>query len=225
VPSPAPSREGVERLLDAYAGAPWRERVHVYGRWRSCPFAALAAHVPASGRILDVGCGHGLLSLHLALGAGGLRLSEVAIDAEKIEIARRAATTAGVTNTEFAVAQPGDRPAGEWDAITIVDILYLLGPDGAADMVAAAAGALAPGGVLLVKEMALEPRWKYQLTRFQELVATRVVRITEGEHLALVAPDAIAGGMAGAGLDVTHHRLDGGRLHPHHLVVGRRPAL
>jgi 2-polyprenyl-3-methyl-5-hydroxy-6-metoxy-1,4-benzoquinol methylase len=218
-------RESVERLLGAYAGAPWRDRVHVHGRWRSCPFVALAAHVPTTGRVLDVGCGHGLLSLHLALGSTGRRVTGLDIDVDKIAVARRAAATAAADNVAFEVARPGDRPTGEWDAITIVDILYLLGPVGATGMVAAAADALAPGGVLLVKEMALEPRWKHQLTRAQELVATRVVRITEGEHLALVAPDAIAGVMTEAGLDVRRHRLDHGRLHPHHLVVGRRPAL
>jgi 2-polyprenyl-3-methyl-5-hydroxy-6-metoxy-1,4-benzoquinol methylase len=212
-------------LLDAYRRESWRERVHVHGRWRSCPFAVLAAHVPTTGRVLDVGCGHGLFALHLALGASGRRVTGLDIDAGKIEIARRAAARAGAANVSFGLAQPGDGPTGEWDAITIVDILYLLGPDGAAAMVTAAAEALAPGGVLLVKEMALEPRWKYQLTRVQELVATRVVRITEGEHVALVAPSAIADGMARAGLDVRQHRLDEGRLHPHHLVVGRRAAL
>jgi 2-polyprenyl-3-methyl-5-hydroxy-6-metoxy-1,4-benzoquinol methylase len=216
---------GVERLLGAYGGAPWRERAHVHGRWRSCPFDALAAQVPATGRVLDVGCGHGLLALHLALGSGRRRVTGLDVDAGKIAVARAAATAAGAANLAFGVARPGDRPTGEWDVITIVDILYLLGPDGAAGMVAAAAGALAPGGVLLVKEMALEPRWKYRLTRAQELVATRVVRITEGEHVALVAPSTIAEGMARAGLAVRHHRLDKGRLHPHHLVVGRRPAL
>jgi 2-polyprenyl-3-methyl-5-hydroxy-6-metoxy-1,4-benzoquinol methylase len=215
----------VERLLDAYGGAPWRERVHVYGRWRSCPFDALAAHVPVTGRVLDVGCGHGLFSLHLALGSSRRRVTGLDIDAGKIAVARRAADSADVANAAFGVAQPGDRPVGEWDAITIVDILYLLGHGEAGEMIVAAASALAPGGVLLVKEMALEPRWKYQLTRAQEVVATRVVRITEGAHLALVPPAAIANGMARAGLAVTHHRLDKGRLHPHHLVVGRRPAL
>ena len=73
--------------------------------------------------------------------------------------------------------------------------------------------------------MALEPRWKYKLTRAQEVVTTRVVRITERDHVALVPPPTIAGGMDRAGLRVVHHRLDKGRLHPHHLVVGRRPAL
>jgi 2-polyprenyl-3-methyl-5-hydroxy-6-metoxy-1,4-benzoquinol methylase len=215
----------VERLIGAYAAEGWRDRVHVSGRWRTCPFPAVAVHVPTDARVLDVGCGHGLLGLQLALASPHRQITGLDIDAGKIAVARRAAARTGATNARFAVVEPGDLPTGSWDAITVVDVLYLLEADGAAAMVDAAAAALAPGGVLVVKEMALSPRWKLRLTRIQELVATRVVRITEGAHPRLVPPDDIAARMRRAGLTVSTCRLDRRRLHPHFLLVGRRSAL
>ena len=70
----------------------------------------------------------------------------------------------------------------------MVDVLYLLGQDRALDLVTRAAAALAPGGVLAVKEIDVRPRWKYELARVQEMVSTRVTRITAGEGVAFVPP-------------------------------------
>jgi hypothetical protein len=53
-----------------------------------------------------------------------------------------------------------------------------------------------------------------------------VLRITEGSpEFTFVEPDERARWMVGAGLhDVRARRLDRGRVHPHHLLVGRRPG-
>ena len=114
------------------------------------------------------------------------------------------------------------RPAGEWDAIAIVDVLYLLGEDAALEVVDAAAGALSSGGVLLIKEIDVRPRWKYWLASGQELAATKVLRITEGGSVHFLPPTQIADCLVAAGLQVEHRSLHRGRLHPHHLIVARK---
>lgn len=209
-----------DRVLAAYRDAPRRERLHVAGRWRSCPFEALEAHVPRAGRVLDIGCGHGLFSLHMALASPQRQVTGVDVDRKKIELARQAAKSAQLTNVQFEVAEPRDLPSGTWDAVTVVDVLYLLGLDQASRLVTAAAGTLAADGVLLIKEMDERPRWKYRLNTVQELVATRVVRITAGDHVQVVPPAVIVAAMEKSGLVVERHRLDRGRLHPHLLLAG-----
>jgi 2-polyprenyl-3-methyl-5-hydroxy-6-metoxy-1,4-benzoquinol methylase len=179
--------------------------------------------VPPAGTVLDVGCGHGLLALYLALAAPGRQISGFDVDADKIVTARRAAARTGI-GVDFTEVEPGHVPDGSWDAITVVDVLYLLGADAASTLLEAVAGSVAPGGVALVKEIDVEPRWKYQLARAQELVATRVVRITEGHGVSFVSPGDIASVLEKAGLAVEHVPLHRRRLHPHHLVVGRRPG-
>jgi 2-polyprenyl-3-methyl-5-hydroxy-6-metoxy-1,4-benzoquinol methylase len=211
------------RALGAYAGAPRGDRLHVRVRWRSCPFPEIAARVPATGRILDIGCGHGLFSLYLALSEPHRQVTGIDVDADKLVLAR-AAAAAVAAPVSFAAVEEGQLPQGPWDAITIVDVLYLMGSDGAHEVLQIAAAGLAPGGLLIVKEVDVHPRWKYRLTRWQELAATRVLRITQGAEVEFLPPSDIGAAMEAAGLVVHHEPLDRGHLHPHHLVIGQRPA-
>jgi trans-aconitate methyltransferase len=215
----------VARAVAAYGAEPRSVRLHVAARARTCPFPELEARVPATGQVLDVGCGHGLGSLVLALGGPGRVVRGVDIDDEKLPHAVAAARRAGATNVSFEAIEPGWRPDVAADAIVLVDVLYLLGREAAAALLTDLCGWLAPGGQLLVKEIDVEPRWKYQLARLQEVVATRVARITEGEQVDFVAPADIAAVLEAAGLEVEHVPLHRGRPHPHHLVAGRRPTV
>lgn len=209
------------RVQAAFAEAPRNERLHVAGRLRSCPIADVARATPASGRILDFGCGHGAVALYLAMAEPSRSITGVDVDDEKIAVARAAAESAALA-IEFDAVQPDHRPEGEWDGITIVDVLYLLGEDAAGDVVDRAAAALAAGGVLIVKEIDVRPRWKYWLASLQEVLATKVLRITEGSQVRFVPPAVIGARMERAGLTVEHQPCHRGRLHPHHLIIGRK---
>ncbi|MGE3619510.1 MAG: class I SAM-dependent methyltransferase [Acidimicrobiia bacterium] len=214
----------VDAAVAAFATAPRGVRAHVAVRRRTCPLAEIEARVPRAGRVLDLGCGHGLLSLVLALAGPERRVHAVDVDADKLVHARRAVAAAGLAHVEVEDADASSVPEGPWDAVVVNDVLYLLGAARATALLGALAETLAPGGALLVKEIDVRPRWKFELARAQELVSTRVTRITEGETVEFVPPDRIAGAMRAAGLEVTHVPLHRGRLHPHHLVVGRVPG-
>lgn len=214
--------EGRE-LLALYRGAPAAARAHVRVRWSTCPFPAVAAEVPSSGRVLDVGCGHGLLSLALARSSRERRLHGIDVDGDKLAAARAAAER-GSLDCTFTAACGAELPVGPWDAVAIVDVLYLLGAGEQLGLLAACAGALAPGGTLVVKEMAPAPRWKAAWNRAQETASVRVLGITAGDRLTFLPPAELAATMADAGLEVTDRPVHRGYVHPHHLLVGRRPG-
>jgi cyclopropane fatty-acyl-phospholipid synthase-like methyltransferase len=216
----------------AYAASPLGTRVHLLGRWWTCPFPAVADAVPESGAILDAGCGHGLFTLYLAAQHPARVLTGVDIDERKLPEARAAADRLGVSDrVSFGVVphdwRPGaiddlPTPPAGWDAIVEVDMLYLVGLDAARTWLRAAAGALAPGGRLVVKELDTQPAWKHRVSRLQEQVATRVLHITRGEQLELVPRADVEAVLRAEGLAVDGRRLDRGRLHPHYVVTGTR---
>lgn len=211
------------RVQTAYAGRPRAERLHVAGRLRSCPIDVLEAATPRSGAILDFGCGHGVVSLYLAMTSPDRRVTGVDVDHEKIVDAQAAAKVADL-DVVFEAVEPDYRPVGQWDGIVIVDVLYLLGRQAALEVLDAAVDALAPGGVLVVKEVDTRPRWKYWWAAVQEFLATKILRITEGTQVEFVRPAVFASRLMDRGLGVSQRRCDQGRLHPHHLIVARKPA-
>lgn len=212
------------RAIALHDGAPLGDRFHVRARWWSCPIEELAQEVPAEGRVLDLGCGHGLLSAYLALQAPGRQVVGVDIDAHKVELARKAADrlAPGEADVRFELVAPGQFAPGPWDAIVVTDVLYLMARAEREALLDACVGQLAPGGVVVLKEVDRRPVWKYRLTVAQELLSTRVLRITAGGRMTFAEPLEFVDQLRGLDLDVTGRRIDYGYLHPHVLVVGRR---
>ncbi len=208
--------------LSLYHDAPLGDRFHVRVRWLTCPIPAIEQRVPVAGRVLDLGCGHGLVSLYLALSSPHRQVHGVDIDPHKIDLARAAASAPGAPDVSFDVVEPGVLPDGPWDAVVIADVLYLLGPAARVELLEGAAARLAPGGVLLVKETDTTPRWKHRLAAAQEQVSTKVLRITAGTDLDFASAQELEAVLAGEGLRTEVVRLDRHQLHPHVLIAGTR---
>jgi 2-polyprenyl-3-methyl-5-hydroxy-6-metoxy-1,4-benzoquinol methylase len=208
--------------LRAYRAAPPGDRLHVLVRWLSCPFPPIVEVLPSAGRVLEVGCGHGLFSGYLARRSPGLQVLGVDIDADKIAVAAASEPLAS-GRLDFAVGDSGSVPDGPWDAVVLVDVLYLLDEAAQRALLESCAASLAPGGVLVVKDMATRPRWKARWNALQEALSVRVLKITAGSpEFVFTEPDERARWLVAAGLrDVRARRLDRGRVHPHHLLVGR----
>jgi SAM-dependent methyltransferase len=210
-------------VLSLYAHAPLSVRAHVGVRWWTCPFRAVLAQLPDGGRVLEVGCGHGLFSLLAAVTSPRRSVVGVDVDERKVAHARAAAARARArgADCEIAVAPPGELPDGPWDAIVVVDVLYLLHAHAQRRLLLECARRLAPGGTLAVKEMALGPGWKLRWNKVQETVAVRVLGLTVGADMTFVDPEEMGRWLAEAGLDVRHLSLHKGYPHPHHLVLAR----
>lgn len=214
-----------QQVFALYAHAPKRDRLHVKGRWKSCPVAAVDGAVPRAGRVLEVGCGHGLVSSYLALSSSEREVLGCDIDTRKIAVASHASShVRPPARVEFRESDGASLPPGPWDAIVIVDVLYLLDRDAERALVARCADALVPGGVLVLKETDVKPRYKHLIARAQEVVATKIVRITEGSTISFTPVAELVALLESCGLRVTTTAVDKGYLHPHALIVGHKPG-
>jgi len=213
-------------VLASYRGAAIRTRVHTRVRWRTAPLDRVEELLPTDGDILDVGCGHGVFSMYLALRGANRRVHGVDIDEAKVAIARAAMREASLED-RVVVESVGDRwlpSPGSVDAVVVTDVLYLVGERRASELIGSFARALRPGGVVVIKEVDDQPRWKARVSDAQEQVATRA-GLTAGATVEFLSPRWIERELRSAGLDVTHVSLGRGYPLPHAVWVAREPVV
>ncbi|MGA7123846.1 MAG: class I SAM-dependent methyltransferase [Polyangiaceae bacterium] len=111
------------------------------------------------GRILDVGCGFGLFAAYFGQTQRRRRITGVDPDARRVGIARHVADALGLHEHKFVV---GDVRAaaieGPFEAAYVLDVMHHLPREDQRRVLERLRGLLAPGGMLLVKDITTEPR-------------------------------------------------------------------
>ena len=207
-------------VLSLYESAPAQVRGHVRIRWKSCPFGEIEKEIPTAGKILDVGCGHGLFVFLCALESEHRSVTGTDVDEAKVKAAKAVAEEAGEVLQRVQFILGGTIPNGHWDGISFIDVLYLLPDAEKESIVRAAATSLAKGGVLVIKEITKRPLLKYIWAFLQEIAAVKIMRLTAGRTVRFADPLEIARWMKEEGLQVKTRRVDKGYMHPHHLIAG-----
>jgi trans-aconitate methyltransferase len=160
-----------------YRDAPLIARALVHGRAFLSDLAFVDRYVPRHGFIVDLGCGHGLFANVLTEAAPNRRVLGIDSDERKIAVAR--GTIQDRESVRFEVGDIVHESPPKCDAVTIIDVLYLLAPSDQEAVLRKAAGALVENAPLVVKaqERAASPR--YALTYAQELITT-ALGVTRG---------------------------------------------
>lgn len=207
-------------LVRAYGKLPLRHRLHLVGRWRLCPLPTIAAYAPRQGVVVDLGCGHGLFSQLLARRSSERSVIGLDLDVKKIELARQVT----LPNLRYEVGDIGAVNLPAADCVTILDVLYLIPHVVQEQLLRSVVKKLAPGGVLILKEMGDEPHWKARLNWLEEFLAVRMLRITLGQDFYFRRPSEWRNLLELLGLTVQVIRIDRGYYHPHVLFVGTKAA-
>ncbi len=164
--------------LAVFKPLPLPERLFVRARLFSAPFDEVVKHVTGT-RVLDVGCGHGLLCSMMAVGFPDRHVVGIDPDPRKIDWARRSVGKLG--NTRFDVMTV-DRLATiepeSFDSITVADVLYLLPEAEWPEFLAACHQLLKRGGRLLLKEAEDDGGWRTRKALLQEQVMVKLLRRT-----------------------------------------------
>jgi 2-polyprenyl-6-hydroxyphenyl methylase/3-demethylubiquinone-9 3-methyltransferase len=141
--------------------------------------AAIERRVPLEGRILDMGCGHGLFSAVMSLSSPGRSILGVDPSQAKIEVATK--LSAKLHNVTFFQGLAQDVTETGFDAVTILDVLYLLPVEEKIRVLSRCHEVLAPGGRLILKTNDTHPAWKFRWAWFQEVLMTKV-GLTMSDH-------------------------------------------
>jgi SAM-dependent methyltransferase len=139
--------------------------------------------LPSAGRLLDLGCGQGVLMTLLRSAAA--RHADGAwpadwpapprnVDLQGVELAFRRVRTAQAALGDGATVVHGDIrevPLPRSTAIVILDVLLYLGRDDQVRVLARCAEALEPGGVLVLREADAGAGLRFSITRWAEWIA------------------------------------------------------
>lgn len=164
--------------LEVFSALPWRERLFVRARLASAPLGELARRV-RGGRMLDVGCGHGVLCALVSQRLPATFVMGIDPDPRKIawaraSIGRRPRTEFRTTTVEaLALVE-----AATFDTLTVADVLYLLPEREHHVFLQACHRLLKPGGLLLLKEAEDDGGWRTAKALAQERLMVRLLRRT-----------------------------------------------
>lgn len=206
-----------KRTMARYALMPPNVRFYVLAKLRTDPAFSSVADLGPMGRVVDAGCGFGQLGLALLDIGNATSLYGIDADEERIRIARQAA--GGDAQFVAASLMTGELP--EADSILFIDSLHYLDVQTQDAVLARAAGALAPGGRLLVREVDVRPTLRSALTRWLERRAMK--RYGRYAEPAFRPARQFATVLESLGLVTEIFVHEDWSLFDNALVVGRKP--
>lgn len=206
-------------LLELYDPLPLSDRLFVRVRLLLSNLYQLEHYVPKEGIILDIGCGHGVLSNLLAITSPQRQVLGIDIDAKKIAVAQR--TIGNRRNIQFEVGDATFLPSRSYHAVTIADVMYLIPPDTQRAILTSIASALEPNGVLVWKTHSHQPHWKYAITYAQEWLMTKLGP-TQGAGIFFMDTQESIQSLRNAGLDPIVVPMPSPRPYSDILFVGSK---
>jgi SAM-dependent methyltransferase len=213
-----PGREAISRVVEAYDD--WAVRAYSRARFlilRQRFLDEIGQYLPASGDVLDLGCGFGLFSLYYAQTRPELRLHGVDLDARRIGLAREAGRRLQLSNVDYRV---GDARAFRADRVYagayMLDILHHVEPRAVRPLVAELHAALAPGACLALKDVDRRPAYKRWFTHALDLL------VSPGSPPHYWAAEALQALLEEVGFLVHRHAMVDFLPYPHVLYVCRK---
>ena len=192
--------------FQAYRNAPPVLRSFQALRPSICPIERLLREIPPGSRVLDIGCGAGLL---LVAGASSGRVASgcgLDINERSLAQARRALAQIGsLAAIRFESALPE----------SLIDVMHHVPPAEQRGFFAAAAARVRPKGLLVYKDMCERPWWKAWGNRLHDLLLAR-------QWIQYVPLAEVIGWAAEAGFTVLRKEEYTRFWYGHELLVLRR---
>jgi SAM-dependent methyltransferase len=207
------------RAFGTYSGASSVTRGFIAARLLVAPLGPLAETTrPLTGRLLSLGSGVSIVERYLTEINPNLHIEGIDLDPQRIELIRSTQHHSPRVTLRLGDATKIDEPP-IYDAVLVCDALHHFDADTHKPLAHAIAASLKPGGLCIIKDLDITPRWKYQWNRLHD-------RIVAGPGpLFCRSPQDMAQLFAAAGLipervERTDHRLT---PYAHYLITARKP--
>ena len=192
---------------------------------------ALERLLPRAGRILDLGCGYGLLPVLCADRSPEREVAGIDLLGTRVAVGREVLRRhGGPGNVRLTAGDLAKLPDGEFDAICLAHVLLYRPLHEQRAVLARCRERLAPGGLLLLAETVGEPAWKARLARVQErIVVGAKVRLCRWQTWRAIAPAgvhlwdpaALRDFLGELGLRVRSRPFSGWSYLSHHLFIAQ----
>jgi cyclopropane fatty-acyl-phospholipid synthase-like methyltransferase len=207
------------RAWESYRGVGAGTRAFLAARLAVAPLGPLDPELrELRGRVLSVGCGHGIIERYLAEINPDVTVEGVDLDPQRVGVAQ---ATEG--RCPRVTVRHGDATRleenGLFDAAIAVDFLHHLPAEQHRQIAAVLERSLRDGGLCLVKEIATTPRWQHAWNWAHD-------RIVAGEDpITCRSPEELVALLEEPGLELAaRRRISRLSPYPHYVVRLRKGA-
>jgi len=137
-------------VWDLYNFLPLNKRIFLWGRWALCPFDIIEKNVSLSGKIIDAGCGYGMLSNYISLKSTKRKVYGFDLNKERIGVAKK--TELSYRNASFELKDVRKVNLGEIDCVVMSDFLHHLEFKSQEEFIDLCFSRLRKGGSLILQE-------------------------------------------------------------------------
>ena len=155
-------------LVALYAQFSWWRQFYVRFRVALSRFEQIEALLPRNGRVLDLGCGYGVVANYLALAEPSREVIGLDLNARRIAVAQK--TVGARANITFLADDVMRANLPPCDAAILTDVLHHLTFAQQEQLTSRVRGLLAPRGVLLIQEVNMQPCWKYWISHVSDVI-------------------------------------------------------
>ncbi len=175
--------------------------------------------LPAEGRILDVGCGFGLFAAYFAQTEPGRVFTGVDSNARRIAMAQKVMQAIGHEGDEFLACDARDvQVAGPFQGAYLLDVMHHVPKDDQEALLRRLVDLLAPGGVLILKDITTEPYLGLKFTEYLDRLM-----VGWNEPLAYRHHSEWGEMLAGFGMRIRAVRVPDVLPYPHVVIAAWKP--
>lgn len=206
-------RELWRRIWGHFVGLPLLSRLFIALRFVILPAGAIISAIPQPARrILDLGCGYGLVSAIV------VETTDADIDAIDLDAQRITAMQGRLGGrVRFRVQDLADPSFDDrYDVVLSVDLFHHLPKTAQEPLIDLIYSRLAPGGLLVFKDIDTRPRYKFAWNWIHD-------KIVAGGELNFRPSKDYAALFRGRGFSVEPHPVKSVFPYPHYLLLCAKP--